>query len=434
MITRENIEDLKPFQARAIIEGLRKGVVPSDYIPFFTVGRQNWIKFVDEDLNNYIAEGGSKVRFINGDYGDGKTHFMSVIQCLALQEKFATSFVVLTRDVPIHKFEVVYQEIVTQLRGNFEGIGIRYLIDDWAKKQKLNLESNEDVKNKEELIEILAEELRSLPGMDLNFANALIALFVVQYGPQVEEKASGDTDLSFDILHQWFEGYKVAKKDLKAFHIFESINKANSKSFLRSLIAFLRHTGHKGLVLFFDELETVLSHATSVRNAAYENIRLLIDNTEYSEFLHIFFSIIPDVLLAEKGFKSYDALWSRVRTVGDSDALNYRSSQIDLHRTPLSTQELVDLGMCLRRIHEQSYRWNAKEIFKDEMISQVCRTQQEMGVLSEVRLFIKLMIYYLDMAEQGGSLDSLNITERLVASQKEIETEKTRQFEPVWDR
>jgi hypothetical protein len=115
MITQDSIEQLKPYQARAIIEGLRKGLVPTEYVAFFTVGRQNWLKFVEEDLDFFIAEGGGKVRFINGDYGDGKTHFMSVIRQLALQKHFASSFVVLTRNIPIHKFEVIYQEMVLQL-------------------------------------------------------------------------------------------------------------------------------------------------------------------------------------------------------------------------------------------------------------------------------------------------------------------------------
>ena len=96
MITKEDIAQLKPFQARAIIESLRKGLVPTEYVAFFTVGRQNWLRFVEEDLDGFIAEGGGKVRFINGDYGDGKTHFMSVIRQLALQKQFASSFVVLT--------------------------------------------------------------------------------------------------------------------------------------------------------------------------------------------------------------------------------------------------------------------------------------------------------------------------------------------------
>src|SRR3989304_9599358 len=107
MMTQKDIKDLKPFEARAITEWLRKGLVPIEYVTFFTVGRKNWLKFIEEDLDNFIAKGGGKVRFINGDYGDGKTHFMSVIRQLSLQKTFASSFVVLTRDIPIHKFELI---------------------------------------------------------------------------------------------------------------------------------------------------------------------------------------------------------------------------------------------------------------------------------------------------------------------------------------
>jgi len=184
MISGEQLEDLKPFQARSIIEELRKGSVPLDYVPVFTVGRENWLKFIEDDLDHYIAEGGAKVRFVSGDYGDGKTHFMSVISNVALQKGFAVSFVVLTREVPIHKFEVAYQAIVRQLRTSHAPevskpskkskkksevsetspeSGIRVLLDNWA--------------NSITEIGELPETLRSLPGMNINFANALTAFF-----------------------------------------------------------------------------------------------------------------------------------------------------------------------------------------------------------------------------------------------------------------
>lgn len=420
MITREDIEQLKPFQARAIIEGLRKGIVPTEYVSFFTVGRQNWLKFVEEDLDCFIANGGGKVRFINGDYGDGKTHFMSVIQQLAFQKNFASSFVILTRDVPIHKFEIVYQEIVSQLRGNFEGIGIRAAIKHWVKEQKIT----------EQDLGAISTSLREIPGLGLDFANALIGLLQVYSSASDEESENRDLE---EILYQWFEGKKVAKKDLKKFHVFELLNKTNSKHFLQSLIAFLKMANHKGLILFLDELETVLAQGASIRNAAYENVRLLMDNTEHAQYLQLFFSLIPDVLLSEKGFKSYDALWSRVRTVGDSDDLNYRSTLVDLHKTPLKRQELIDLGISLRKIHEISYRWSAEHAVPNDLIASMCEKQEEMGTLSEVRLFIKQMIRCLDITEQGNAINESNLLENLLESHKETEIEKTRQLEPVWD-
>lgn len=422
--------ELKAFEARAVIEDLRKGSVPIDYVPSFTVGRQRWLTFVEEDLDHYIAEGGAKVRFINGDYGDGKTHFMSVVRHLALQKGFAVSFVVLTREVPIHKFEVVYQTIVRQLRGTFEGAGIRGLVDTWADSLAPDL-ANQDGSSFQERLTALSEELRALPGMDLNFANALVGLFNNRFGLVGEGEAAEERLQAREVLYQWFEGSRVAKRELKPFQIFETLSKTNSKRLLGSLIAFLRYRGYQGLILLMDELETVIAQSASIRNAAYENVRLLIDNTEHAQYLHIFFSIIPDVILSEKGFKSYDALWSRVRSIGEGKRLNYRSVLIDLHRTPLKTEELIALGQTLRRIHETAYRWDGAAV-TDELIEKVCAAQKRMGLLSEVRLFVKQIIRILDMAEQGEAPGE-DLAEQIVASQREVEQEKVEQLQPKWD-
>ena len=424
MKTQGDIEKLQPFQARAIIEGLRKGIVPTEYVSFFTVGRQNWLKFVEEDLDTFIAQGGGKVRFINGDYGDGKTHFMSIIHQMALQKNFASSFVVLTRETPVHKFEIVYQEIVSKLRGQFQGEGIRPLIEQWINEHKK--ESSD--------FQSLATSLRQMHGMELSFANALLGLWQLNTTPPSKENAvEEDQKDAQEILYQWFEGKKVAKKDLKEFHVFETLNKTNSKRFLQSLVAFLKFTKHKGLVLLLDELETIIAQGASIRNAGYENVRLLMDNTEHTQNLQLFFSLIPDVLLSEKGFKSYDALWSRVRSMGDSEQINYRGTVVDLHKTPLQRQELASLGVSLRKIHEISYRWNAEQSVPLDLIKKLCEQQEDLGALSEVRLFIKQMIRLLDIAEQGNAMSDPDLLQNLVVSQKEAEVEKIRQLEPTWD-
>lgn len=431
MISQNDITKLKPFQTRAIIEELRKGTVPMEYVHLFTVGRKKWFSFIEDDFDNYISQGGSKVRFISGDYGDGKTHFMSLTRHLAMEKNFAVSFVILTREVPIHKFEIVYQTIVRQLKGCFKGIGIRNMLEAWLDDLD-SMENKDKNLKREDNRNILAAELRDIQGMDINFANGLIALVNNRFA-SIKDDMEDNRETDLEILMHWFEGGKVTKKELKLFQIYEFLNKTNSRQLLNSLILFLRYTGHKGLILLMDEMETVMALSTSIRNAAYENVRLLIDNSESSEYIHIFFSIIPEILNAEKGFKSYDALWSRIRSIGDSTSLNYRGVLIDIHRTPLKTQELIELGRTLRTIHGNSYRWDAKNLVTDKLLQDICTNQKRMGILSEVRLYVKQVIRILDMAEQGELPEVIEMEHQIQETKKEMETEKLEQTQPSWD-
>jgi len=426
------LDELQPVAARSIIEHLRRGSVPVDQVPYFTVGRERWLSIIEDDLTHYIAAGGAKVRFLNGDYGDGKTHFLSVLQHLVQQAGFAVSFVVLTREVPLHKFELVYREIVSRLSTPAGTTGLRGLLTHWLHSLEPHLGAVPDEATRAARCEALADTLRSLEGMDGNFANGLMALVHNRFRPPREGEAPEAREVERQTLFEWFEGGRLSKTVLRQWQIFESLSKTNSKRLLVSLILWLRSLGYHGLIVLLDELETVLMQSASVRNAAYENVRLLIDNAEQAHHLHVFFSIIPDVLLSDRGFRSYDALWSRVRSVGENRRLNYRSIVIDLHRTPLEIPELLTLGIRLRRIHELAYRWEAEAIMSDTFIEQVCQTQQRMGLLPEVRLFIKQIVRYLDMAEQDGSLEGVDLTDQIIATQKEIAEEKMAP-PPTWD-
>ena len=436
MISLDALKELEPFQARSIIEELRKGSVPVEYVPVFTVGRQKWLSYIEDDLENYIAQGGAKVRFISGDYGDGKTHFMSVVRHLAMEKGFAVSFVVLTRDVPIHKFETVYQSIVRQLQGNFNGMGIRNLLTAWLDSLSPEFQGAK-AEAATEKCTALAEELREIPDMDINFANALAAIVSNRFAPMEEGENEETRKADREILMHWFDGGKVTKRELKPFQVYEYLTKTNARQLMNSLILFLRRFGHQGLILLMDEMETVVAMGASVRNAAYENVRLFIDNSETAQYLHIFFSIIPDVLVSEKGFKSYDALWSRVRSIGtsmgDAKRLNYRGVLVDIHQTPLQTEELVDLGRCLLSLHGIAYRWSPQELVTDKVIEDICINQKKMGVISEVRLFIKQLIGVLDLAEQGQSPEEMDMARQMVETRKEMEAEKMKQMEPTWD-
>ena len=48
-------------------------------------------------------------------YGDGKTHLMKLFRARALNENFAVSYVVLSTNTPLNRWDLLYRGLVTQI-------------------------------------------------------------------------------------------------------------------------------------------------------------------------------------------------------------------------------------------------------------------------------------------------------------------------------
>jgi hypothetical protein len=84
-------------------------------------------------------------------------------------------------------------------------------------------------------------------------------------------------------------------------------------------------------------------------------------------------------------------------------------------------------------LHGIAYRWSPQEMITDKVIEDICAGQKKMGVISEVRLFIKQLIGVLDLAEQGQSPEEMDMARQMVETRKEMEEEKIKQMAPSWD-
>ena len=80
---------IRPKDRDIIIQSLRSGVVPSRGLHHIQVGRKRETEEFLKDLDR-IADGGSTFRLITGEYGAGKTFFLSLIRSLALEKKLVT--------------------------------------------------------------------------------------------------------------------------------------------------------------------------------------------------------------------------------------------------------------------------------------------------------------------------------------------------------
>jgi hypothetical protein len=99
----------------AIIQSLRSGVTPKIGIQHIQVGRSNEVKALYKDIER-ISQGGAVFRLIIGDYGSGKTFFLSVVRSIALENKLVT--VNLSPDRRVHASSGQARNLYSELMRN----------------------------------------------------------------------------------------------------------------------------------------------------------------------------------------------------------------------------------------------------------------------------------------------------------------------------
>jgi ATP-dependent Lhr-like helicase len=77
---------IRPKDRDAVIQSLRAGVVPRTGQHLIQVGRVNEIAALIKDIER-VADSGSCLRFVIGEYGSGKTFFLNLVRAIALEKR-----------------------------------------------------------------------------------------------------------------------------------------------------------------------------------------------------------------------------------------------------------------------------------------------------------------------------------------------------------
>lgn len=83
--------------AATVLNSLKSGVVPRIGLEYITVGRKNEIQALLQDVS-IIEQGGAAVRFIEGEYGVGKTFLMHALRNHVMEKNFVVTDVELSAD------------------------------------------------------------------------------------------------------------------------------------------------------------------------------------------------------------------------------------------------------------------------------------------------------------------------------------------------
>lgn len=320
----------------------------------FTCGIRFLADFWKEKyLQEYIKDGGSKIKFVTGRQGSGKSHFLRLLVYMARKENYKTVWFS-AKDVWMHDFKEIYVEILRQcdIMECLEGVS-RHLIREMGFEDRdipegmrfidyLSQIGAGDALTKREIRSQLRQIFLDNPLLDNNFAMACSMLTGSILGyPVLEEQNK-------DLLLAWLEGDRSVKlSQLRAMDFYPSrITKYNARHMLRSLAELVRMGSRCGLLIAIDDMEVLISrssleqvHYTKMkREDTYESIRQLIDDIDSMKNIMFVYAFGRDLLDNENaGLKSYQALWMRIQNEIVGERFNRFADMADLDR--LAAQE-----------------------------------------------------------------------------------------------
>lgn len=305
-----DVVKIRPRERDAILQSLRAGVVPRIGQHLIQVGRLEESKAILKDVER-VADGGSAIRFIVGEYGSGKTFFLNLIRSIALEKKLITVHGDLTPDRRLHATGGQARQLFAELMRNMatrskpEGGALASVVERFI-TTALG-EAKERGVPPEAVIQERLHELAELVG-GYDFAEVIAAYWTGH--------ESGNDALRSSAV-RWLRGEFNTKTDARAaLGVRSIVDDATFYDQLKLVARFSRLAGFGGMLVCLDELVNLykLAH-TQARNANYEQVlRILNDSLQGSSVgIGFILGATPDTVLdTRRGLYSYTALQSRL--------------------------------------------------------------------------------------------------------------------------
>lgn len=340
---------IKAKERETIIQSLKSGVVPRSGLQHIQVGRNEELKSFINDVET-IAEGGTSFRFVIGEYGSGKTFFMSLIRSIALEKGLVTMHADLSPTKRLHGSDgqprMLLSEMVNNLatRTKPDGNALQNILERFISGAK------EEAKNTgRDTYELILEKLNELN----DYTGGYNFISVVK--KYLEGFETGNEQLMNNSL-KWLKAEYTTKTDsLRDLGIREFISDSSFYNTLKLYSVLVRKAGYKGLLICMDEMVNLYKIPNSVsRKSNYEEILSMLNNTLQGTFSNIGFIMggTPEFLTDNiRGLYSYEALKSRLSENSFSKQLGVTDyNSVVLRLSSLTKEELYLLLVNLRHV------------------------------------------------------------------------------------
>lgn len=340
---------IRTKERETIVQSLKSGVVPRSGLQHIQVGRSDELKSFIKDIDT-ISGGGTSFRFVIGEYGSGKTFFLSLVRSIALEKGLVTMHADLSPSKRLQGSDGQPRLLLSEMAGNLstrtrpDGNALQNILERFICNAR-----DEAAAAGKDVYAVISEKLNELNDYTGGYN------FVAVIRKYLEGFETGNGELMNSAIKWLKGGYTTKTETLRDLGIREFISDSSFYNTLKLYSVLVRKAGYKGLLVCLDEMVNLYKIPNSIsRKANYEEILSMLNNTLQGTFPNIGFIMggTPEFLTDNlRGLYSYEALRSRLMENSFSKQMgvtDYNSTVIRL--ASLTKEELYLLLVNLRHV------------------------------------------------------------------------------------
>ncbi|MFB7393552.1 BREX system ATP-binding protein BrxD [Streptomyces sp. NPDC056191] len=333
---------------RDVVDALRRGAVPESGLDLLATGLDRFETALDAELKA-VCSGSSVFKAVRGEYGSGKTFFTRWLGERAKRRNFAVAEIQISEtETPLHKLETVYRRLTERLATpGFPPSALRPVVDSWfyTLEEDVLADGVPDEKLSEEVDRLTEDRLKEVSRHAPSFAAAL-------RGYRQAQEAGDETTAA--AVMAWLGGQPhVAASARRAAGVRGDLDHFGAFGFLQGLLTVLRDSGHAGLFLVLDEVETLQRVRSDARDKALNALRQLIDEVHSGRFpgLYLVITGTPAFFDGQQGVQRLAPLAQRLATDFTTDPRFDNPRAVQLRLSGFTLDSLVALGITIRDLY-----------------------------------------------------------------------------------
>lgn len=343
---------LSPQRRQEVIDALRRGTVPRSSLDTFAVGLERFEAALDDELRK-VGAGGSVFKAVRGEYGCGKTFFARWLADRARRLGFATSEAQVSEtETPLNRLETVYRRLMERLSTTDTPQGaLRNIIDGWFYTLEEDVLAEGVANDPQKLLQRTGELLEQR----LVKVNSTAPMFSAALRGYREAEASGDQSAAEGIM-AWLAGQPNVAAAAKRFAgVKGDIDHFGALSFLQGMLIVLRDSGHPGLLVVLDEVETIQRVRSDVRDKSLNALRQLIDEVDSGRFpgLYLVITGTPAFFDGPQGVQRLEPLAQRLHVDFQTEARFDNPRAVQIRLPAFDLERLCQVGCNVRDIFQQ---------------------------------------------------------------------------------